>query len=109
VFSLAAVEVPSKRQQAQQAAKADDAKVPRGKNAADVTAAAAAKASSADCVLGSADTPGRHPVYGDPPHPDAEIRMMNGKAFWEFINAKGEEVTVVRAAAPYWRPPVSCP
>lgn len=37
-----------------------------------------------------------HPEHGVPPHPDAEIAMIGSKAVWQYINDKGEEVTVVR-------------
>lgn len=37
-----------------------------------------------------------HPEYGMPPHPDAEIKMVGSKAFWEYIDDKGAEVSVVR-------------
>jgi len=37
-----------------------------------------------------------HPEYGMPPHQDAEIRMVGSKAFWEYIDDKGAEVSVVR-------------
>ena len=36
-----------------------------------------------------------HPEFGRPPHPDAEITMSGTKAFWQYINDKGEEVMVV--------------
>jgi hypothetical protein len=36
-----------------------------------------------------------HPEYGLPPHPDAEITIVGSKAFWQYINDKGEEVMVV--------------
>lgn len=37
-----------------------------------------------------------HPEYGMRPHPDAEIKMVGSKAFWEYIDDKGAEVSVVR-------------
>lgn len=37
-----------------------------------------------------------HPEYGIPPHPDAEITVVGSKAFWEWIDDKGAEVSVVR-------------
>eukprot|EP00892_Ulva_mutabilis_P003443 jgi/Ulvmu1/1470/UM011_0200.1 len=36
-----------------------------------------------------------HPEYGSPPHPDAIIRMTGSKAFWEYIDDKGAEVSVI--------------
>lgn len=36
-----------------------------------------------------------HPEYGMPPHPDAEITVVGSKAFWEYIDDKGAEVSVV--------------
>jgi hypothetical protein len=47
------------------------------------------------------DMAGHHPEYGTPPHPDAEIAMIGSKAVWQFINDKGEEVTVVRSACAF--------
>jgi hypothetical protein len=47
------------------------------------------------------DMAGHHPEYGAPPHPDAEIAMIGSKAVWQFINDKGEEVTVVRSACSF--------
>lgn len=41
------------------------------------------------------DAQGSHSEYGAPPHPDAEIAMIGSKVVWQFINDKGEEVTVV--------------
>lgn len=43
---------------------------------------------------GEGDAKG-HPEYGAPPHPDAEITMIGSKAVWQYINDKGEEITVV--------------
>jgi hypothetical protein len=45
---------------------------------------------------GDAAVEGKHPEYGTPPHPDAEVIMIGSKAVWQYINDKGEEVTVVR-------------
>ena len=37
--------------------------------------------------------------YGAPPDPDAELKTDgNGKAYWSYINDKGEDVSIVRAS-----------
>jgi hypothetical protein len=91
---IAAVEVPSKRQPGQQAVKAECSKLPRAGKGDDVSTAAGA-ADNDSKAAPSVAPPGRHPVYGDLPDPDAEIKMVNGKPFWEYINEKGEEVSIV--------------
>ena len=45
-----------------------------------------------------------HPEHGVPPHPDAEITMIGSKAVWQYINDKGEEITVVRTCCCYAQP-----
>lgn len=91
------VDVPSKRQPSQQLVKTATGKQAckgRSENTAPASpgpASEAAAPAKRDVTL--------HPVYGAPPDPDAEVTMVNGKPMWQYMNDKGEEVTVVRPAA----------